>query len=127
MFAFVNTVPSVGAFAPSSSTLAPRTRPSAICPARSVPTMVKDPVKKTLKKDPMVKPSFSAIEDNKKAMLDAEERGPQGFTEYAEKVNGRLAMMGFVIGLVTEVVNKTHPTIYDQMLTIFPITKLLNL
>mmetsp|Transcript_11754 Transcript_11754/g.29716 ORF Transcript_11754/g.29716 Transcript_11754/m.29716 type:complete len:128 (+) Transcript_11754:296-679(+) len=127
MFAFVNTVPSTGVFAPSSNTLASRTRPSAARPTRSAPSMVQDLSKLPLKKDPMEKPKFNAIEENRKAMLDAQETGPQGFTEYAEKVNGRLAMMGFVIGLVTEVVNKTHPTIYDQMLTIFPVTKLLNL
>jgi hypothetical protein len=27
-----------------------------------------------------------------------------GFSQYAEKLNGRLAMLGFVIGVVTELV-----------------------
>mmetsp|Transcript_13376 Transcript_13376/g.35597 ORF Transcript_13376/g.35597 Transcript_13376/m.35597 type:complete len:195 (-) Transcript_13376:97-681(-) len=127
MYAFVISVPIAGAFDPSTAKLAPRTRPSTSREARSAPTMVQDSSKVPLKKDPMEKPRFNAIAENRKAILEAEERGPQGFTKYAEKVNGRLAMMGFAIGLVTEVVNKTHPTIYDQMLTIFPITKLLNL
>jgi len=32
----------------------------------------------------------------------AEEQGKFGFTQFAETWNGRLAMLGFVIGLATE-------------------------
>lgn len=52
---------------------------------------------------------------------------PQGFTSYAEKVNGRIAMMGFFIGLVTEIVSKDHVTIGQQMLIMFsPIVNLIH-
>mmetsp|Transcript_20698 Transcript_20698/g.55270 ORF Transcript_20698/g.55270 Transcript_20698/m.55270 type:complete len:143 (-) Transcript_20698:68-496(-) len=43
-----------------------------------------------------------------------------GFTLTNEKLNGRAAMLGFVIALVTEVVNKTHPTIIDQVSSVLP-------
>ncbi|NEQ44830.1 MAG: high light inducible protein [Leptolyngbya sp. SIOISBB] len=33
-----------------------------------------------------------------------EEQGKFGFTEIAENWNGRLAMLGFVIGIATEVI-----------------------
>jgi hypothetical protein len=33
-----------------------------------------------------------------------EEQGKFGFTEFAENWNGRLAMLGFVIGIATEVI-----------------------
>ena len=48
---------------------------------------------------------------------DAEFRGPQGWTPYAEKVNGRLAQLGFVIGLVTEIVS--GKPISEQILVMF--------
>ena len=48
---------------------------------------------------------------------DAEYRGPQGWTAYAEKVNGRLAQLGFVIGLVTEIVS--GKPIGEQILVMF--------
>ena len=48
---------------------------------------------------------------------DAEYRGPQGWTPYAEKVNGRLAQLGFVIGLVTEIVS--GKPISEQILVMF--------
>jgi len=34
----------------------------------------------------------------------AEEQGKFGFTEFAENWNGRLAMLGFVIGIATELI-----------------------
>mmetsp|Transcript_11347 Transcript_11347/g.28714 ORF Transcript_11347/g.28714 Transcript_11347/m.28714 type:complete len:93 (-) Transcript_11347:253-531(-) len=48
------------------------------------------------------------------------EKPKLGFSEAAEKLNGRAAMLGFVIALVTEVVNKTHPTIVDQVSSVLP-------
>ena len=58
---------------------------------------------------------FNKTSANRKAKIDAEYRGPQGFTPYAEKVNGRLAQLGFVIGLITEIFGKGHPTIVQQI------------
>lgn len=48
---------------------------------------------------------------------EGEYRGPQGWTPYAEKVNGRLAQFGFVIGLVTEIVS--GKPISEQILLMF--------
>eukprot|EP00171_Calliarthron_tuberculosum_P005746 IDg5746t1 len=45
---------------------------------------------------------LNSDEENRRIRKDSEYRGPQGFTAYAERVNGRLAQLGFVIGLVTE-------------------------
>mmetsp|Transcript_14717 Transcript_14717/g.21602 ORF Transcript_14717/g.21602 Transcript_14717/m.21602 type:complete len:92 (+) Transcript_14717:85-360(+) len=42
-----------------------------------------------------------------------------GFNALNEQLNGRLAMMGFVIGLSTEILNPAHPTIVQQVLSIF--------
>ena len=50
-------------------------------------------------------------------MRDFEYRGPQGWTPYAEKVNGRMAQLGFVIGLVTEIAS--GKPIGDQILVMF--------
>ncbi|MEM6836359.1 MAG: high light inducible protein [Cyanobacteria bacterium P01_C01_bin.120] len=33
-----------------------------------------------------------------------EEQGKFGFTEFAENWNGRLAMLGFVVGIATELI-----------------------
>lgn len=69
------------------------------------------------------KPSapFKTIEENRTAKAASEYRGPQGFTPYAEKVNGRLAQLGFVIGLVTEIL--TGKGMAQQMLIMFsPLT-----
>lgn len=41
--------------------------------------------------------------ENARARRESAYTGPQGWTPYAEKVNGRLAQLGFVIGLVTEI------------------------
>mmetsp|Transcript_24210 Transcript_24210/g.34890 ORF Transcript_24210/g.34890 Transcript_24210/m.34890 type:complete len:92 (+) Transcript_24210:126-401(+) len=42
-----------------------------------------------------------------------------GFNASNEQLNGRLAMMGFVIGLSTEILNPAHPTIVQQVQSIF--------
>mmetsp|Transcript_11733 Transcript_11733/g.28615 ORF Transcript_11733/g.28615 Transcript_11733/m.28615 type:complete len:116 (+) Transcript_11733:423-770(+) len=57
----------------------------------------------------------SIQEENRKAKEAAEYRGPQGFTSYSEKVNGRMAMIGFVVGLMTEIINPAHPSILKQV------------
>lgn len=71
------------------------------------------------------KSSFSMLEANRAAKEKAAFRGPQGFTPYAERVNGRIAMMGFFTGLVTEIVS--GKTINEQMFIMFsPITNLVS-
>lgn len=68
---------------------------------------------------------FKRIEENRAAKVQSEYRGPQGFTPYAEKVNGRLAQLGFVIGLVTEII--TGKGMAQQMLIMFsPLTRVLE-
>eukprot|EP00181_Compsopogon_caeruleus_P006703 CAMPEP_0184677872 /NCGR_PEP_ID=MMETSP0312-20130426/495_1 /TAXON_ID=31354 /ORGANISM="Compsopogon coeruleus, Strain SAG 36.94" /LENGTH=76 /DNA_ID=CAMNT_0027126069 /DNA_START=72 /DNA_END=298 /DNA_ORIENTATION=- len=44
-----------------------------------------------------ISPRASLVEENKRAKVTSEENGPQGFTGYSELVNGRLAMIGFVL------------------------------
>jgi hypothetical protein len=66
---------------------------------------------------------FPTLEKNRELKEKSDERGPQGFTSYAELVNGRLAALGFVIGLVTEIFSKDHLTIGQQiLLLVSPIT-----
>ncbi|KAA8498617.1 hypothetical protein FVE85_6202 [Porphyridium purpureum] len=66
-----------------------------------------------------------ALKDDSKDVLDkqreqlrqAEELPRQaGWTAYAERVNGRLAMIFFVVGLVTNIVSPEHPGLVDQIL-----------
>mmetsp|Transcript_12940 Transcript_12940/g.39828 ORF Transcript_12940/g.39828 Transcript_12940/m.39828 type:complete len:115 (+) Transcript_12940:84-428(+) len=42
-----------------------------------------------------------------------------GFYKFNERLNGRFAMMGLVIGLATEILNPNHPTIVKQVMTLF--------
>mmetsp|Transcript_41911 Transcript_41911/g.164263 ORF Transcript_41911/g.164263 Transcript_41911/m.164263 type:complete len:92 (+) Transcript_41911:289-564(+) len=42
-----------------------------------------------------------------------------GFTFFNEQLNGRLAMIGFAIGLSTEILNPAHPTIPQQVQGLF--------
>mmetsp|Transcript_5600 Transcript_5600/g.15011 ORF Transcript_5600/g.15011 Transcript_5600/m.15011 type:complete len:109 (+) Transcript_5600:376-702(+) len=52
---------------------------------------------------------------------DAQKGVPQlGWFRFNEKLNGRLAMIGFVLGLVTEVVAPGHPSIISQVLALIP-------
>lgn len=52
---------------------------------------------------------------------------PQGFTLYNERINGRLAMAGFVIGLTTEILSKDHVTIAGQVgMILAPVTSILG-
>mmetsp|Transcript_12399 Transcript_12399/g.37839 ORF Transcript_12399/g.37839 Transcript_12399/m.37839 type:complete len:104 (+) Transcript_12399:374-685(+) len=43
----------------------------------------------------------------------------QGFTWWSETWNGRMAMLGFVIAVGTEIINPTHPTIVQQVSALF--------
>jgi hypothetical protein len=66
---------------------------------------------------------FPTLQRNQDLKEDSVEREPQGFTPYAELVNGRTAALGFVIGLVTEIYSKDHLTIGQQILfLVSPIT-----
>mmetsp|Transcript_12997 Transcript_12997/g.22311 ORF Transcript_12997/g.22311 Transcript_12997/m.22311 type:complete len:132 (+) Transcript_12997:96-491(+) len=38
-----------------------------------------------------------------------------GFTRHAEQLNGRIAMMFFMIAILTEKINPNHPTIIEQL------------
>lgn len=65
--------------------------------------------------------AFNRFEEDRAAKIESEYRGPQGFTPYAERVNGRMAMIGFFIGLVTEIFS--GKPIGEQMLIMFsPLT-----
>mmetsp|Transcript_8687 Transcript_8687/g.18516 ORF Transcript_8687/g.18516 Transcript_8687/m.18516 type:complete len:118 (+) Transcript_8687:83-436(+) len=59
-----------------------------------------------------------------KAQLGQEEQGkdvPQlGWFPFNETLNGRLAMVGFVLGLTTEIVAPGHPSIISQLLAAVP-------
>ncbi|EME30151.1 hypothetical protein Gasu2_57410 [Galdieria sulphuraria] len=67
---------------------------------------------------------YKKLEENVQAKKNAEYRGPQGFTPYAETVNGRLAMIGFFSMIVAELFNPSHPSLLKQMEIIFPFDKL---
>mmetsp|Transcript_2266 Transcript_2266/g.6768 ORF Transcript_2266/g.6768 Transcript_2266/m.6768 type:complete len:115 (+) Transcript_2266:2771-3115(+) len=41
-----------------------------------------------------------------------------GFTRFAERLNGRAAMFGFVVAVATETLNKNHPTIIEQVMSL---------
>lgn len=101
------------AFATPGAVVAPTTfRPSSVC-ARRRPAPCA-----ALNGD---KRAFSTKLAGEKArgtvVKNAEYRGPQGWTAYAEKVNGRMAQLGFVIGLVTEIVS--GKPIGEQILVMF--------
>eukprot|EP00189_Rhodosorus_marinus_P013177 CAMPEP_0184744010 /NCGR_PEP_ID=MMETSP0315-20130426/6801_1 /TAXON_ID=101924 /ORGANISM="Rhodosorus marinus, Strain UTEX LB 2760" /LENGTH=99 /DNA_ID=CAMNT_0027215525 /DNA_START=142 /DNA_END=441 /DNA_ORIENTATION=+ len=50
------------------------------------------------------------------AQHDEEYYSPKpGFNVFNEQLNGRLAMIGFSIGVGTELFNPTHPTIVQQI------------
>uniref|UniRef100_A0A7S1XF51 High light inducible protein n=1 Tax=Compsopogon caeruleus TaxID=31354 RepID=A0A7S1XF51_9RHOD len=38
-----------------------------------------------------------------------------GWTQFNEQLNGRLAMMGFVIGILTEALAPSHPSVLQQL------------
>eukprot|EP00184_Porphyridium_aerugineum_P005679 CAMPEP_0184699636 /NCGR_PEP_ID=MMETSP0313-20130426/5839_1 /TAXON_ID=2792 /ORGANISM="Porphyridium aerugineum, Strain SAG 1380-2" /LENGTH=120 /DNA_ID=CAMNT_0027158755 /DNA_START=130 /DNA_END=492 /DNA_ORIENTATION=+ len=71
--------------------------------------------------------SSTLIEEKQKILRDAEDLERKGgFSEYAERVNGRMAMLGFVLALVTEVVAPSHPSLVQQIFAMFPIEQALK-
>lgn len=49
------------------------------------------------------------------------------FTVDREMLNGRIAMMGFLVGVITEVVNPAHPGFIEQLKLMFaPISNLIS-
>lgn len=44
---------------------------------------------------------------------------PQGFTLFSEKLNGRMAMIGFVAALGAEILSPAHPTVVEQVSAVF--------
>lgn len=69
--------------------------------------------------------TFKTLDKNRSAKYKSAYRGPQGFTPYAETINGRAAAMGFVIGLVVEIV--TGKTMGQQIMFIFsPVTNIVE-
>ncbi|KAA8498528.1 hypothetical protein FVE85_6113 [Porphyridium purpureum] len=72
----------------------------------------------------------SVARSNSKVIVAA---GPQteeknkvkpGFTLANETLNGRAAMIGFVLALVTEIVSPQHPTLLQQIHTLLPFVPL---
>lgn len=77
-------------------------------------------VDKVERKEQAVTPSVEANRSSKSSSLS---NGPQGFTPYAERINGRAAQIGFFSALVIEIV--TGKSIVDQILFILsPITNI---
>jgi hypothetical protein len=120
-------MPSNTAFVPAAASLAASsfTARSSVTPvgtARQAPSRFATTA--IFNRKPPAPTTFSRTEQNRLAKLSAEDPSSQaGFTMYAEKVNGRLAQMGFVIGLATEILSKDHVTIADQILIMFsPLT-----
>lgn len=84
-----------------TSALATSLRGSAVCFHTHRPTTA---ISMSLSEDKRAFSSrLSTDNENRRIRKESEYRGPQGFTPYAERVNGRLAQLGFVIGLVTEI------------------------
>lgn len=52
-------------------------------------------------------------------MTDDSKKLKPGFNPFNETLNGRLAMLGFVIALGTEIINPAHPTIVQQVTSLF--------
>ncbi|UPM50865.1 chlorophyll a/b-binding protein [Synechococcus sp. A10-1-5-1] len=50
--------------------------------------------------------------------MDMNKKINWGWTEQAERWNGRLAMLGFVIGLATELM--TNQGVFQQIKSVFP-------
>ncbi len=72
-------------------------------------------------------PKYNRVARDREAMQDAIVEQPKGFTKYAELVNGRVAMIFFIVGLITEIFSKDHLTMTDQLLLLFsPLTNLIT-
>ena len=76
---------------------------------------------------PMVKTSFvsrrsstvAPVRRSATVMMADKQKIPQGFTTFSEQLDGRAAMMGFLLAVVTEAI--TGKGILDQIGTIFDI------
>lgn len=67
--------------------------------------------------------TFRYLEENRRAKEESLYTPQRGFTDAAETLNGRMAMMGFAIGLVTELI--TGQGINAQLAALFePLSKL---
>lgn len=71
----------------------------------------------TPRKSKKVKPK---IETQKLGLDLPGQQIPQGFTEYSEKLNGRVTVVSFVAVLAAEVLNPVHPTIVQQVAFVLP-------
>jgi hypothetical protein len=70
-------------------------------------------------------PRFNKSAEDREAKKNSIVQQPRGFTPYAEKVNGRIAQLAFVTGLVTEIFSRDHLSMGQQILYMFsPVTKL---
>mmetsp|Transcript_9922 Transcript_9922/g.14377 ORF Transcript_9922/g.14377 Transcript_9922/m.14377 type:complete len:91 (+) Transcript_9922:40-312(+) len=60
---------------------------------------------------------------SKRTVVSMKKKGSKnpkpGFNFFNERLNGRLAMIGFVVGLSTEILNPNHPTIPQQVQSLF--------
>lgn len=60
--------------------------------------------------------STSPAVARRSVVMMAEDNKPKpGFNAFNETLNGRAAMLGFVIALGTEILNPAHPTIVQQL------------
>mmetsp|Transcript_515 Transcript_515/g.925 ORF Transcript_515/g.925 Transcript_515/m.925 type:complete len:101 (+) Transcript_515:351-653(+) len=64
---------------------------------------------------------------NRSMIVAQAEKDKKGWTFYSEQLNGRLAMTGFTLALVTEIIAPTHPSLLQQVNAVVPIGKLLGL
>lgn len=95
----------------TSPTVAPRT-----------PVVMKVDVTEKVRKS---NSTFRNLEENRIAKEQSFFEPQRGFAPNAEKVNGRYAMIGFTLGLVTELI--TGKGILAQVNTLFePLSKLLH-
>lgn len=69
------------------------TRPSLITPSNTQ-------LRAALKPSTPTKPVPASLDDGSDKLL-----GPQGFTPFAEQLNGRVAQTFFIIGLATEIIS----------------------
>lgn len=112
--AFVSSfTPSVKSSSLSSATaVTSRTAPHP--PTIAAPVSMKVDITERIKAE---NKTFRYLEDNRRAKEASLYTPQRGFTEFAETLNGRMAMMGFVIGLTTELI--TGKGINAQLAALF--------
>lgn len=64
------------------------------------------------------KPTSPAIARRSVVMMAEDNKPKPGFNLANETLNGRAAMLGFVIALGTEILNPAHPTIVQQVTSV---------